>query len=387
MAQKQTILFLRGAQTYENYAAAKAGLDGLTHKVAQPVVALYKDNDATKAILAIGKTAGTGATAYEIIATNADLASALASIADVTSGLSTHEKKVAGTELGHIKSGGDITVDAQGTVTVNGLSDKAPINSPTFTGTPKSVTPTAGDNTTNIATTAFVITEIANKLTAAQAMTFKGVLSGTVSLPATANAGDTYFVGNGFVGPIGSEVVEVGDMVICTEGGDSPKWSVVQKNIDGAVVGAASSVEGNIVTFKGTTGKNIQDSGIAVADLATKATKVQAGTGLKGGGALTGDVTLSHQDKPTTGTKTGEAGKYISGVTVDATGHVASVDTADLPTESGKVKVNAAGASDYMGNQFGAATVSDNEVAVTFSTASDKVVGKVTIDTIDGGTF
>ena len=33
---------------------------------------------------------------------------------------------------------------------------KAPINSPTFTGTPKSVTPTSGDDSTNIATTEFV---------------------------------------------------------------------------------------------------------------------------------------------------------------------------------------------------------------------------------------
>jgi hypothetical protein len=33
---------------------------------------------------------------------------------------------------------------------------KAPINSPTFTGDPKSVTPTAGDNDTSVATTAFV---------------------------------------------------------------------------------------------------------------------------------------------------------------------------------------------------------------------------------------
>lgn len=388
MAQKQTILFLRGASTYENYAAAKAALDALTHKVAQPVVALYSDNSATKAILAIGKTEGTGSTAYEIIATNADLAAALASITETSGALDTHKTQVAtDSVLGHIKSGGDITVSAQGIVTVNDLDKKAPIDSPTFTGTPKSVTPTTGDSSTNIATTAFVAAEIASKLTAAQAMTFKGILTASAGLPESANAGDTYFVGNGFTSKVGEETVEVGDMVICTKGGDSPEFSVVQKNIDGAVVGAASSVEGNIATFKGATGKTIQDSGVAVADLATKATKVQAGDGLKGGGALTGDVTVSHQDKPTTGTKTGETGKYVSAVTVDDLGHVASVETADLPTESGKVKVTSAGTADYMGNQFGSATASDNEVAVAFSTESNKVVGKVTINTIDGGTF
>lgn len=42
------------------------------------------------------------------------------------------------------------------------ISLRAPINGPTFTGTPKSVTPTAGDNSTNIATTEFVTTAISS---------------------------------------------------------------------------------------------------------------------------------------------------------------------------------------------------------------------------------
>jgi len=45
------------------------------------------------------------------------------------------------------------------------IKNKANINSPTFTGTPKSVTPAATDNSTNIATTAFVKNQIANQLT------------------------------------------------------------------------------------------------------------------------------------------------------------------------------------------------------------------------------
>lgn len=43
----------------------------------------------------------------------------------------------------------------------NGLDTKAPINNPTLTGTPRSVTPSTGDNSTKIATTAFVQGEIA----------------------------------------------------------------------------------------------------------------------------------------------------------------------------------------------------------------------------------
>lgn len=49
---------------------------------------------------------------------------------------------------------------------INNLNNnKANINSPTFTGTPKSVTPAATDNSTNIATTAFVKSQIAKQLT------------------------------------------------------------------------------------------------------------------------------------------------------------------------------------------------------------------------------
>lgn len=42
----------------------------------------------------------------------------------------------------------------------NSVSGKADINSPEFTGTPTSVTPTTGDNSTKIATTAFVKTTV-----------------------------------------------------------------------------------------------------------------------------------------------------------------------------------------------------------------------------------
>ena len=47
------------------------------------------------------------------------------------------------------------------------LALKAPIASPEFTGTPKSPTPTAGDNSTKIATTAFVQTALTAALTGA----------------------------------------------------------------------------------------------------------------------------------------------------------------------------------------------------------------------------
>lgn len=59
--------------------------------------------------------------------------------------------------------------DTANLVYTSDLSTKAPINSPTFTGTPAAPTATAGTNTTQIATTAFVRTEVANLVSSAPA--------------------------------------------------------------------------------------------------------------------------------------------------------------------------------------------------------------------------
>jgi hypothetical protein len=67
--------------------------------------------------------------------------------------------------------------------------------------------------------------------------------------------------------------VEVGDTFTCLVDGTSSgnqatvgaNWLVMQTNIDGAVIGPASSTANNLPTFSGTTGKGLQDSGVAVA--------------------------------------------------------------------------------------------------------------------------
>ena len=66
----------------------------------------------------------------------------------------TNNNSIATTEFTTRAVGAAVT-------TINtALALKAPLASPTFTGTPKSTTPADGDNTTNIATTAFVKTAI-----------------------------------------------------------------------------------------------------------------------------------------------------------------------------------------------------------------------------------
>lgn len=145
-------------------------------------------------------------------------------------------------------------------------TDKAPLASPALTGTPTAPTAAQGTNTTQVATTAFVTSEIAAKIVAAQAMVFKGTLGtspATVqALPDAHNAGDTYAVAT--AGTYAGQACEVGDLVLCVATGSAASnadWAVLQKNIDGAVTGPASAVDGQVAVFDQSTGKIIKDSG------------------------------------------------------------------------------------------------------------------------------
>ena len=69
-------------------------------------------------------------------------------------------------------------------------TSKANLASPTFTGTPKAPTATAGTKTTQIATTAFVDTAITNALAGITGITYEVV----TSLPTTGQAGVIYLV-------------------------------------------------------------------------------------------------------------------------------------------------------------------------------------------------
>lgn len=117
--------------------------------------------------------------------------------------------------------------------------------SPAFTGTPTAPTAGSGTNTTQLATTAFVVTEIAARLASNDAMTYKGAIdcSSNPNYPA-ANAGDTYRISvGGKIGGVAGASVEAGDMIIChvdssTSGAHisaGPNWDIIQTNIDGAV--------------------------------------------------------------------------------------------------------------------------------------------------------
>ena len=88
------------------------------------------------------------------------------------------------------------------------LADKADLASPTFTGTPSAPTATAGTNTTQIATTAFVKTACdAISASLAAALKFKGVVANLTELEAIVDPanGDVYQVTNPGTGKTNAE--------------------------------------------------------------------------------------------------------------------------------------------------------------------------------------
>jgi len=121
----------------------------------------------------------------------------------------------------------------------------APLASPALTGTPTAPTAAGGTNTTQIATTAWVLAELAAAVS--------GVFDLQGDLDASANpnypagtAGHIYYVTvAGKVGGASGKDVEVGDAVICkannaggAEASVGTSWFVLQKNLNGALVAA-----------------------------------------------------------------------------------------------------------------------------------------------------
>lgn len=171
------------------------------------------------------------------------------------------------------------------------LTAYAKLASPTFTGTPKSVTPTSTSDGKMIATKEYVD----GYLAVADAMVFKGTLGtgGTITAVPTNgySAGWTYKVIT--AGTWAGAKCEVGDLLIAITDAASGQtavnnahWTVVQTNIDGAVTGPASATNGNIALFDGTTGKIIKNSDYSPSSFAAAShTHNYAGSSSAGGAA------------------------------------------------------------------------------------------------------
>ena len=187
-------------------------------------------------------------------------------------------------------------------------------NSPVFTGIPTAPTADAGDNSGQLANTEFVNRQIANGIAASDAMIFKGTLGtgGTISaLPATYLTGWTYRVVTD--GTYAGQPCETGDLIVALtdrkgSGNLDSDWTVCQTNIDGAVI---------------------------------QTRKINAGSGLTGGGTLAADRTLNVG-----------AG---NGIHVDADSISVKSNTTGSPGAIGKTVTNADGVGVVLGTDSSSA--------------------------------
>lgn len=179
------------------------------------------------------------------------------------------------------------------------LETKAPIESPDLSGIPTAPTAPQGTNTTQVATTEFVINEIQDKIEAAIALRYKGTI-GTgdediiQTLPSHHVTGDTYLCSEGSP-VVGEYQTEPGDMIVCIRDSSvasDSDWNVIQGNVDGSLI---------------------------------------IGEGLSGNGNLKSGATISHYPKPISGTKEGENGSsFVTDVLVDKFGHISGVEKSNI---------------------------------------------------------
>lgn len=244
---------------------------------------------------------------------------------------------ITGTELGNL-SGTTGNVQTQ-------LDGKAPIASPTFTGTPQAPTASVGTNDQTLATTAFVVAAVNDLLNSQNAFHLVGTLNPASDTLPEADAGAVYRISAD--GTINDLTVHENDTVTCfvddTPAQTPANWYVTHANHDGSVFGPASSVDSHVVIFDGSSGTQIKDSGFTI------------GVSVPADAKFT-DTVYTH---PTSGVTAGiypdpsgevtalQYGSIINNldsITVDANGHITAIAVrmCSLPALPTDIKGNAA---------------------------------------------
>ena len=147
-------------------------------------------------------------------------------------------------------------------------------NFPTL-GTASAVDTTTSivEGETKLPTAGTVYTYVNDQIAATDAMVYKGTVGtdGTfLDLPTNKyKIGWTYRVST--AGTYAGVSCEVGDIIIAWKNGPSSgstvinsDWTIIQTNIDGAVIGPSSSTVNHVVTFSDSTGKVIKDSSYTI---------------------------------------------------------------------------------------------------------------------------
>lgn len=278
-----------------------------------------------------------------------------------TTGGPSASKTITGFNDGHATYGNIQIAESQVTNLQTHLGEKANIASPNFTGTPTAPTAASGTDSTQIATTKFVNTAISEKMAEADAMIYKGAIAGGStgdygSLTPAANKGWTYKITT--AGKVDGVKVEIGDMLICNTDNTAAatasnystvksNWDFIQGNLDGVVIGPASSTDAHVATFDGSTGKKIKDSGFTIGksvpsnavftDTDTKVTSV--GNHYSPASDSSAELSAS-----ASGASAAWSQDFVKGVALqrDAKGHVVgvTVESGKFPSNPGDSKAS-----------------------------------------------
>lgn len=224
----------------------------------------------------------------------------------------------------------------------------APLESPEFTGTPTAPKATAGDNSSQIATTSFVAEAVSS---VAGAMHFKGTVGGdgaTVSeLPSEdVKAGDTYKVAED--GEYDSKQAKVGDLFIAQD--ETPTWAYVPSGDDTGVtsITAGAGLTGGTITSTGTIALDksgvtageyngitvddygrvtaAEDKGYTTNEGTVTSVGITAGAGLSvSGSPITenGSITVGHKNSVEAQTT-----QAVYPIKIDSEGHISAYGTA-----------------------------------------------------------
>lgn len=188
----------------------------------------------------------------------------------------------------------------------------------------------SADSDDNLPTEKAVKAYADSLIAAADAMVFQGTIDASANPDYPAgDRGDTYRISvAGKIGGASGPNVEAGDIILCltdsSASGDhatvGASWSIIQVNIDGAVVGPASATDGHFAQFDGVSGKLIKGgkaapSGVVVGttDSQTLTNKTLTSPSITTPtGIVKGDVGLGNVDN------TSDANKPVSTATQTA---------------------------------------------------------------------
>jgi hypothetical protein len=200
----------------------------------------------------------------------------------------------------------------------------------------------AANSDSKIASQKAVVTYFAARIAALDVMVFKGVsdCSANPNYPA-ADAGWTYRVSvAGKIGGASGTNVEAGDILLCltdsTASGNQAtvgaNWSVIQTNVDGAVVGPASVTDDLPAIFDGASGKLIKSKTYAAFKVLLALVKGDVGLGnvdnTSNATERAAAAALTNKDL-TSATNTFPALRgYLSGLTLSAAGSTATFGVA-----------------------------------------------------------